>query len=453
MKMTTYFCALALFLGFSAQAQDIDVELFASGFNSPVDIQNAGDERLFVVEQGGVIRILNPDGTINPTPFLNIDPIVNSGGERGLLGLAFHPDYATNGFFYVYYTDLSNDTQISRFSVSSDPNVADPGSELQMLAFEQPFTNHNGGCLQFGPDGMLYIASGDGGSAGDPGNRSQNLGTLLGKLLRLDVDAPAPYIPADNPYVSDSAALDEIWAPGLRNPWRFSFDASTGDLWIADVGQGSREEINRVSSTAAPINYGWRCYEGNAPFNTSGCASADNYEFPVAEYTHGSGRCSITGGYVYRGTEYASLDGLYFFADICTGEIGTVDSSDNLTWVLDTTQPWSSFGEDVNNELYAVSLGGGIYRIVDLLLDVEEQAAANAFTWYVDQTTDQLIFKSAGNSMRSIALFTINGAKVLDLDNLDTQELSVSKLAYASGLYIAQLTTVSGGVQTLKIVL
>ena len=184
MKMTTYFCALALFFGFSAQAQDIDVELFASGFNSPVDLQNAGDERLFVVEQGGVIRILNPDGTINPTPFLNIDPIVNSGGERGLLGLAFHPDYATNGFFYVYYTDLSNDTQISRFSVSSDPNVADPGSELQMLAFEQPFTNHNGGCLQFGPDGMLYIASGDGGSAGDPGNRSQNLGTLLGKLLR-----------------------------------------------------------------------------------------------------------------------------------------------------------------------------------------------------------------------------------------------------------------------------
>ncbi|WP_435577837.1 PQQ-dependent sugar dehydrogenase [Gilvibacter sp.] len=453
MKLSTFFSAVALLFGSLSFAQDIDVELFASGFDSPVDLQNAGDERLFVVEQDGAIRILNPDGTINSTPFLDIDPIVNSGGERGLLGLAFHPDYATNGFFYVYYTNTSNDTQISRFSVSSDPNVADAGSELQMLSFSQPFTNHNGGCLQFGPDGMLYIASGDGGSAGDPGNRSQNLGTLLGKLLRLDVDAAAPYIPADNPYVGDSSALDEIWAPGLRNPWRFSFDADTGELWIADVGQGSREEINKVASTAAPINYGWRCYEGNAPFNTSGCATADNYEFPVAEYTHSSGRCSITGGYVYRGDDYPSLDGLYFFADICTGEIGTVDASNNLEWVLDTSQPWASFGEDINNELYAVSLGGGIYRVVDLLLNVEEQEAANAFNWFVDQATEQLVFKSTNNSLQSLQLFQINGAKVLDLNNLNTQELSVSKSAYAKGLYIAQITDTTGGVQTLKIVL
>ena len=452
MKFSTFLCTLSLFLCFQVSAQDIEVELFATGFNSPVDLQNAGDDRLFVVEQGGAIRILNADGTINPTPFLDIDAIVNSGGERGLLGLAFHPDYATNGFFYVYYINTSNDTQISRFSVSGDPDVADASSELQMLSFDQPFTNHNGGCLQFGPDGMLYIASGDGGSAGDPGNRSQNINTLLGKLLRLDVDAPAPYIPTDNPYV-DATGLDEIWAPGLRNPWRFSFDADTGDLWIADVGQGSREEINKVDPTTAPINYGWRCYEGNAPFNTSGCASADNYEFPVAEYTHSGGRCSITGGYVYRGSDYPTLDGLYFFADICTGAIGTVDGSNNLVWQLDTSQPWSSFGEDINNELYAVSLGGGIYRVVDGVLSVEEQELANAFTWYLNNTTDQVIFQSAANSLQDLEIFQLNGAKVVSMNNIDSQQIAVSRAQMATGLYIARITDTSGNIQTLKIVL
>lgn len=453
MKFSTLLCCVSLLFFGTTVAQDIDVELFASGFNSPVDLQNAGDERLFVVEQGGRIRILNPDGTINSTPFLDIDPIVNSGGERGLLGLAFHPDYATNGYFYVYYTDTSNDTQISRFSVSSDPDIADPGSELEMLGFDQPFTNHNGGCLQFGPDGMLYVASGDGGSGGDPGNRAQTLTTYLGKLLRLDVDAPAPYIPADNPYVGTSSALDEIWAPGLRNPWRFSFDADTGDLWIADVGQGSREEINKVDPTEAPINYGWRCYEGNAPFNTSGCASADNYEFPVAEYFHSSGRCSITGGYVYRGTDYPTLDGLYFFADICTGEIGTVDASDNLTWVLDTTQPWSSFGEDVNDELYAVSLGGGVYRVIDAVLSVEEQELANRFQWYVDNNTNQIVFESARNQLSQLEIYQMNGAKVLALQNIDDQRLAISKSTFATGLYLARITDTRGQIQTLKIVL
>lgn len=456
MKFNTLLCCLTLLLCGYGNAQDIDVELFASGFDDPVDLQNAGDERLFVVEQGGAIRILNTDGSINPTPFLDIDPIVNSGGERGLLGLAFHPQYATNGYFYVYYIDTSNDTQISRFSVSSsNPDVADPGSELKMLDFDQPFTNHNGGSLQFGPDGMLYIGSGDGGSGGDPGNRAQNLGTLLGKMLRLDVDLPAPYIPADNPYVgSATGGLEEIWASGLRNPWRFSFDAETGDLWIADVGQGSREEINKTApTTPSPVNYGWRCYEGNAPFNTSGCSAASSYTFPVAEYTHSGGRCSITGGYVYRGSDYPTLEGLYFFADICTGEIGTVDTSNNLSWELDTSQPWSSFGEDINNELYAVSLGGGIYRIIDNNLSVTDQELARAMDWYIDQASDMLVVRSVNDTLGELSLYQINGALVLQQSDIRSQEVRITKSAMANGIYLARVTDNRGNVQTLKIVL
>lgn len=445
--LLTLCCILA-----TSYAQDISIELFASGFNSPVDLQNAGDSRLFVVEQAGRIRILNADGTINSTPFLDIDSSVNSGGERGLLGLAFHPDYATNGYFYVYYTDLSNDTQISRFSVSSgDPDIADAGSELKMLDFDQPFTNHNGGSLQFGPDGMLYIGSGDGGSGGDPGNRAQNLTTYLGKILRLDVDAAAPYIPADNPYVSDSSALDEIWAYGIRNPWRFSFDALTGDLWIADVGQSSREEINKEDPTAAPLNYGWRCYEGNAPFNTSGCPDVSTLTFPAAEYSHGGGRCSITGGYVYRGSAYNAIEGLYFFADICTGEIGTVDSSDNLTWVLDTAQSWSAFGEDVNNELYGVSLGGGIYTIVGTIIGVDEFESEQNITWYQDSANNTIEFETTNTIIQELNVFQINGVKALTLDNVNANTLSVSTSGLATGLYIAQLKDTNGSPYTIKI--
>ncbi len=449
-KITLFFTCFCFWT--LTNAQDIQVDLFASGFSSPVDLQNAGDDRLFVVEQGGRIRILNADGTINSTPFLNIDPIVNSGGERGLLGLAFHPDYATNGYFYVYYTDTSNDTQISRFSVSTtNPDLADPGSELPMLDFSQPFTNHNGGSLQFGPDGMLYVGSGDGGSGGDPGNRAQNLTTYLGKILRLDVDAAAPYIPTDNPYVSDSSALDEIWAYGIRNPWRFSFDASTGDLWIADVGQGNREEINKEDPTDAPLNYGWRCYEGNAPFNTAGCPAVSTLTFPAAEYTHSGGRCSITGGYVYRGTEYSTLDGLYFFADVCSGEIGTVDSSDNLTWVLDTSQAWSAFGEDINNELYAVSLGGGIYRVIDNALSVEEVGLNQQINWYQDSTNKSVVFNANNAIIQDLSVFQINGAKVLEVNQLNTNSYSFSTNTLASGLYVVRLVDGQGNLSNIKI--
>jgi glucose/arabinose dehydrogenase len=247
-----------------APAQEIELEQFATGFTNPIEIVHAGDSRLFVVEQGGIIRILNADGSVNPNPFLNISNLVSTGSEQGLLGLAFHPDYDDNGYFYVNYTNTAGHTVVARYSVNpTDPSLADATSQLPLLTINQPYENHNGGCLRFGPDGYLYIATGDGGSGGDPENRAQNLETLLGKILRIDVDNGNPYVvPATNPFMGVGGA-DEIWAYGLRNPWKFSFNRNNGDLWIADVGQNAVEEINKVVSNPGGLNYGWRCYEGN----------------------------------------------------------------------------------------------------------------------------------------------------------------------------------------------
>ena len=258
-----------------------------------------------MVEQAGIIKILNPDATVNPTPFLNITSLISSGGERGLLGLAFHPDYVNNGYFFVYYTNTTGDTQVARYTVDAiDSNLADPTTAVLIIDVDQPYSNHNGGCIQFGVDGFLYIGLGDGGSGGDPQNRSQNLETLLGKILRIDIDTTDGSnnysIPSDNPFVDDTNALDEIWAYGVRNPWRFSFDSESDELWIADVGQGAIEEINRAALDAAGLNYGWRCYEGSQTYNTSGCPDPSELTFPVAEYSHAIGY-SITGGYVYHG--------------------------------------------------------------------------------------------------------------------------------------------------------
>jgi glucose/arabinose dehydrogenase len=249
-------------------SQTISLQSFATGFSSPVAIVNAGDSRLFVVQRGGAIRILNANGTINGTNFLTIpSTTVLSGGERGLLGLAFHPNYATNGYFYVNYTRVGDGaTVVARYSVSAtDPNVANPASAQILLTVTQPYSNHNGGSLAFGPDGYLYIGMGDGGSGGDPQNYAQNINSLLGKMLRIDVDNGTPYsIPTGNPFAGATPGADEIWAVGMRNPWKFSFDKNTGDLWIADVGQSSIEEINKALSTDAGLNYGWKCYEGNS---------------------------------------------------------------------------------------------------------------------------------------------------------------------------------------------
>jgi len=363
---------------FAINAQSIELVPYASGFDKPVDISNAGDNRLFVTEKGGVIKIVSSNGVVLTTPFLDIDSRVNSAaGERGLLGLVFHPDYENNGYFYVNYTGLDGTTHISRFSLGDTPNVADPDSELILFAIEQPANNHNAGDLNFGPDGYLYFGLGDGGGGGDQWNNSQNPQTALGKMIRIDVDNPMPNlnygIPADNPFVGDATTIDEIWALGLRNPWRFSFDSETGDMWIADVGQDELEEIDfQAAASSGGENYGWRCYEGDEPFNTSGCPDESTFVAPIHVYQNGfSTGCSVTGGFVYRGTTQLDLYGKYIYADYCSGRFWSLSSDGTGGWINEdlgnfVDEEFSTFGEDNNGELYVAAIGEGeIYRIGD----------------------------------------------------------------------------------------
>ena len=363
-------------LGIFAQPQQLSLQNFATGFTEPIYVCHAGDERIFVVEKRGVISILDQNGVRFPNHFLDIDPRVNSGAsERGLLGLAFHPNYANNGYFYVNYTNSSGSTVISRFSVSANPDIADQNSEEILLTIPQPFSNHNGGCIQFGPDGYLYIGMGDGGSGGDPGNRAQNGMELLGKMLRIDVDNGLPYsIPPSNPYFPILSIADEIWAIGLRNPWRFSFDKVTGDMWIGDVGQNVWEEIDfwPGNDLNSGKNFGWRCYEGNAAYNTSGCNAQNTYAAPIFEFDHSQNNCSVTGGYVYRGARYGNLWGHYFHTDYCGGYLWyTKNNGPNIWNTQRTNNSFSSFnlvsfGEDYFGELYAVGISTGIiYKLAD----------------------------------------------------------------------------------------
>jgi glucose/arabinose dehydrogenase len=366
---------LLVFAVSAANCQEIpagnNIELFASGVDRPVCITNSGDTRLFVVDQAGAIIIVTETGNVNAEPFLDIAERVVYGGERGLLGLAFHPDYENNGYFYVNYTGEGDSTHISRFTVSSgNPDIADPESEFSLMTIFQPYSNHNGGDLCFGPDGFLYIGLGDGGAGGDPGNRSQNPMEYLGKMLRIDVNQGNPYaIPTSNPFYNEAGTLGEIWALGLRNPWRFSFDRLNGDLWIADVGQNVFEEINfQPGSGTGGENYGWRCYEGNAEYNTAGCASASAYTFPVHTYAHGP-ECSVTGGYVFRGNESSPFYGHYFFADYCSDKIWTLHNVSG-EWIPEefgqfSGNNFSTFGEDVSGQLYVAGLSSGsIFRVV-----------------------------------------------------------------------------------------
>ena len=338
-----------------------------TGLASPVFVTDPGDGRLFVVEQRGTIRIAE-SGTIRTTPFLDVTALVRLGSERGLLGLAFDPSFAENGKFYVNYTDLSGDTVIERYSVSSDPSLADPSSGELVLRIDQPFANHNGGHLTFGPDGMLYIGTGDGGSGGDPLNSGQTLSTLLGKMLRIDVSGPLPYsIPVTNPFFSEPAARSEIWAYGLRNPWRYSFDRGTGDLYIGDVGQNAIEEIDfQPSSSPGGENYGWRRMEGSRCFNPSTGCNDGSLVLPILEYDHSQG-CSVTGGYVYRGTTRPALEGIYFFGDFCSGRLWGARRDEQGTWasaiLLETGLTVSSFGEDSRGNLYLIDYGGSVFRI------------------------------------------------------------------------------------------
>ena len=340
----------------------------ASGIPSPVYLTApVGDPRLFIVEQQGRIRIVQ-DGALLPTPFLDIRDSVVSGGERGLLSLAFHPQYGSNGYFYVNYTNLANNTRIKRYQVSTNPLVADPNSGSLVLEIQQPsYTNHKGGHLLFGPDGMLYIPTGDGGGGGDPDENGQNTATLLGKLLRIDVDQGNPYaIPPDNPFAGSPTARPEIWALGLRNPWRIAFDAPTGLLYVADVGQVSWEEINVQPANAAPLNYGWDVMEGRHCFEPPSC-DMTNLVVPAAEYSHGDG-CSITGGYVYRGAQLPDLVGRYLYADYCQGWIRDFrfvggEAIEHRQLYPPGMGSVSSFGVDAAGELYVTIHEGRVYRL------------------------------------------------------------------------------------------
>ncbi|MEZ4874551.1 MAG: PQQ-dependent sugar dehydrogenase [Flavobacteriaceae bacterium] len=452
---------LFLFGSVLMNAQEISIELFAENFNSPLHVQNAGDDRLFVVEQFGKIKILNPDGTVNPTSFLDISGQISSGGERGLLGLAFHPDYANNGYFYVNYTKTVGSnlyTQISRFSVSTaDPDVANPNSELQLLEYLQPFSNHNGGCLAFGPDGFLYIASGDGGSGGDPGNRAQNTELLLGKLLRIDVDNPSGGnnygIPADNPFANDPPNAPEIWAYGLRNPWRFSFDFTENNLWIGDVGQNAIEEIDKVATTEAGLNYGWRCYEGDTPFNTTNCPDPSELTFPIAQYTHAGGSCSITGGYVYRGTTYNNIAGLYFFGDYCSGKIGSVDANNVLVDYGNFPGNWVSFGEDMHKELYLVDIvGGDIYKLKGTEVAGTEDFQKDLFILYPNPAKEQLTVRSQETNIKHIAIFDSNGRVVFSEETSPQLSIEINTAELSQGIYFLKITSEEGASSIKKLV-
>jgi glucose/arabinose dehydrogenase len=330
-----------------------------------------GSGRLFILEQTGRILIIE-NGAVSPTPFLDIVSLVGSDGiEQGLLGLAFHPDYTNNGFFYVYYTDKQGDTVVARYTVSADsPALADPASAKTLLAFDQPYANHNGGQLAFGPDRYLYIGAGDGGSANDPHNNGQRLDTFLGKILRIDVDGGDPYaIPADNPFVDEADARPEIWTYGWRNPWRFSFDRQTGDLYVADVGQNQYEEVNfEPAGSPGGLNYGWRLMEGLHCFDPSDCdPAAQGLVLPVAEYDHSMG-CSVTGGYVYRGAQFPTLTGVYLYADYCNGFIWGLRREADGSWsqaeMLQSGFRVSSFGQDEAGELYVADHVGNLLRIV-----------------------------------------------------------------------------------------
>jgi len=375
----TLVCAVLIGTGLADRllaAPQIQLTPIVNGIDSPLAITHAGDGsgRLFITLQVG--RILIHDGQqVLPSPFLDIGALVSTDGERGLLSAAFHPNYVSNGFVYVNYTDLNGDTVVARYTVSADPNVADPASAVILLTISQPLANHNGGQLQFGPDGYLYIGTGDGGSGGDPSNNAQNLNSLLGKMLRIDVNAGPPYgIPPNNPFIGDPAALPEIWALGLRNPWRFSFDRLTGDLWIADVGQANLEEVNiQTAGSAGGENYGWRLMEGDSCFNPASGCNDGSLTLPVLQYDHSLG-CSISGGYRYRGQDHPGLSGIYFYGDFCTGRIWGATQDAAGSWaaeeLLDTDFRISAFGEDEEGEMYVAYLSsnaGAVFRISEVV--------------------------------------------------------------------------------------
>jgi glucose/arabinose dehydrogenase len=357
---------------FDPAALELTFEPFVAGFGALTHVTHAADGsgRLYAVERAGVVHIVEPDGSVLPQPFLDITDRVSAGGERGLLGLAFHPEYADNGRLFVNYIDAANNTVVAEFSRATEA-TADPASERQLLYLEQPFGNHNGGMVEFGPDGALYISSGDGGGGGDPLDAGQDLSTMLGAILRIDVDSAEPYAsPADNPFVGQPDAAAEIWAWGLRNPWRFSFDSLDGALFIADVGQNRWEEVNVEPAGAGGRNYGWNVMEGPECFGAADC-DMTGLVMPVAWYPIAGADCAVIGGYVYRGERYAALGGAYLLADHCSGVVRALDADAakagepvELYDVGNAGMRVTTFGVDQAGELYIAGLEGQILRVV-----------------------------------------------------------------------------------------
>lgn len=427
-------------------SQTINLVEFASGLSNPVEIKNAGDDRLFVVQQNGMIKIVQSTGTVLPSDFLNISSKITFGGERGLLGLAFHPNYATNGYFFVFYNNTAGALQIARYSVSTtNPDVADPNSEKLILTIPKPFSNHNGGSMHFAPDGKLWISTGDGGGGGDPNNNSQNKNSLLGKMLRLDINTAGAYSnPADNPFIGITGA-DEIWSFGLRNAWKFSFDTTAGNVLIADVGQSAFEEINQMPISQAGINYGWRCYEGNTIYNANGCVASSTMTFPIAVYNHSGGKCSVTGGYVYRGSAFPTLAGKYIFADYCSQQIGILSSTGSITWSAPFTgNNFATFGEDQNKELYiAASNNSKVYKLNVGTLGVEE-SLQNEITIFPNPAKEKAFVKGLQTKNNTVEIVDLSGKKISETKLNSDGQFDVSHLI--PGIYFVSVK--SNGLKT-----
>ncbi len=448
----------------SISAQTVAIQAFASGFSNAVAIVHPpADARLFVVQKTGAIRILNSNGTVNTTPFLTITGL-SSSNEQGLLGLAFHPNYATNGVFFINYTNTAGDTVIAKYSVSANPNIANTTATI-LMTIDQPYNNHNGGSLAFGSDGLLYIGLGDGGSGGDPQGYSQNLTVdasfpsrvFLGKMLRIDVDTTFGSlnygIPASNPYAT-TAGLREIWAIGLRNPWKYSFNRLNGDLWIADVGQSNREEINKVSFPMpnTGLNFGWRCYEGTAVYNSTGCQAFSNTVAPYTDYAYGSNnRCSITGGYFYTGNMYPNFANKYVFGDYCTGEIGLVDSAGVITWTVDNPGVITSFGEDVAGELY-ITNGSTISKVVDTSLGINDFNKSGLSFYPNPAKTEIFIKNTSETTLFSVNIYDLTGKLVLTkaVENNTTPSVNITSLS--SGMYLIAVEDLIGNQYQSKLI-
>lgn len=434
-------------------SQNILLTEFASGFTAPVEIANNGDSRLFVVQQNGAIKILLPNGTVNASNFINLSSKITYNGERGLLGLAFHPQYANNGFFYVYFNNTAGNITVARYSVNaSNPDIADLSSEKILLNITKPFPNHNGGSMHFAPDGNLWISTGDGGSSGDPNNNSQNKNSLLGKMLRIDVNSSAAYsIPASNPFVGIDGS-DEIWSYGLRNAWKFSFDPITANVLIADVGQGQFEEINKMPISQAGINYGWRCYEGNSTYDATGCAPMNSMTFPLVAYDHSGGKCSITGGYVYRGSLYPALSGKYFFADYCSQQIGMLNADNSIVWTnAFSGSSFSTFGVDSNQELYVAAVNNGkIYKISTSTLSTENNEQ-NTISLYPNPASEIIFIKGLKTKNNSAEFINSEGRKILAPNISDNGKIDISKLP--SGVYFVNVKSGDQKIYSQKVII